>query len=355
MTDDAPQPLAGSGQALYDELCRLIDGARQQVATTVNRELVLLYWRVGRRIHTQVLDEGRAEYGQEIVATLSPQLVAAYGQGFTRSNLYRMVRFARMFDDEQIVVTLSRQLSWSHFVALLPIEDGLARTFYAELCRVERWSVRTLRDKISGMLYERTALSRKPAALIEQELAALRTQDSVTPALVFRDPYLLDFLGLRDTFSEQDLEAAILRELEAFILELGTDFSFLARQKRIVIDGEDFFIDLLFYHRGLRRLVAIELKLGAFRPADKAQVELYLRWLDKHDRREGEGSPLGLILCAGKRQEMVELLELEASGIHVAEYLTALPPRDLLQRRLHEAMERARVRGALADAESEGS
>ena len=240
------------------------------------------------------------------------------------------------------VVTLSRQLSWSHFLALLPLDEALARDFYTEMCRIERWSVRTLRKKIGGMLFQRTALSKKPDDLIRQELDALRDEDRMTPALVFRDPYLLDFLELRDTYSERDLETSILRELESFILELGTDFSFVARQKRLVVDGEDFYIDLLFYHRSLRRLIAIELKLDRFKAADKGQVELYLRWLDKHERREGEGSPLGLILCAGKRQQMIELLELETSGIHVAEYLTALPPRALLEARLQTAIQRAR-------------
>jgi len=326
---------------LMRDLRDLIESARARVASTANRELALLYWRVGRRIHAEVLGGERATYGKEIVATLSPQLVAAYGRGFEKSNLHRMVKFSTLFPDEEIVVTLSRQLTWSHFVALLPIKDPLARDFYAEMCRVEQWDVRTLRKKISGMLFERTALSKKPEALIRREVAQLRSTDRMTPSLVFRDPYLLDFLGLKDTYSERDLESAILRELESFIMELGSDFSFVARQRRIIIDGEDFYIDLLFYHRALRRLIAIELKLGEFKPADKGQVELYLRWLDKHDRRKGEDSPLGLILCAGKREEMIELLELEASGIHVAEYLTALPPREVLEAKLQAAIARA--------------
>ncbi len=192
------------------------------------------------------------------------------------------------------------------------------------------------------MLYERTALSRKSEKLIQQELATLREEDRMTPDLVFRDPYFLDFLGLTDPYSERDLEAAILRELERFLLELGTDFSFVARQKRITIDNEDYYLDLLFYHRSMRRLVAIKLKLGKFQAADKGQMELYLRWLDKYERREGEESPLGLILCAEKTAEHVELLRLETSGIRVAEYLTELPPRPLLEAKLHEAIRLAR-------------
>ncbi len=327
---------------LLGDLRLLIEGARKRAAATVNQELVLLYWRIGQRIHTELLGEERAAYGKQIVVTLSAQLVPAYGRGFSQRNLHRMVKFAAIFPEEQIVTTLSAQLSWSHFLAILPLSEPLAREFYAEMCRVERWSVRTLRSKIGGMLYQRTALSKKPDMLIRQELDGLRAEDRLTPALVFRDPYLLDFLELHDTYSERDLESAILRDLEGFIMELGEDFSFVARQKRIVIDDEDFYIDLLFYHRALRRLIAIELKLDSFKPADKGQVELYLRWLDKHERREGEGVPLGLILCAGKREEMIELLELEATGIHVAEYLTALPARELLEQRLHLAIQRAR-------------
>jgi predicted nuclease of restriction endonuclease-like (RecB) superfamily len=212
------------------------------------------------------------------------------------------------------------------------------------MCRLERWSVRTLRARIDSMLYERTALSKQPEKLIEQELKALRDEDRLTPDLVFRDPYVLDFLGLRDTWGEKDLENALLREIESFLLELGAGFAFVERQKRISLDGDDYYLDLLFYHRRLRRLVAIELKIGDFKPADAGQMELYLRWLDRHERQEAEERPLGLILCAGKKRETVELLELEPRGIHVAEYLTELPPRELLEQRLHEAIVRTRLR-----------
>jgi predicted nuclease of restriction endonuclease-like (RecB) superfamily len=208
---------------------------------------------------------------------------------------------------------------------------------------MERWGVRALRAKIEGMLFERTALSRKPEELIKQELAKLREEDVLTPDLVFRDPYLLDFLGLKDTYAEKDLEQAILREMERFILELGVGFSFIARQKRIVIDGEDFYLDLLFYHRKLHRLVAVDLKLDRFKAADKGQMELYLRWLERHEMEAGEETPIGLILCAGKGDERIELLQLDKSGIRVASYLTELPPRPLLQKKLHETMITARA------------
>jgi len=255
-----------------------------------------------------------------------------------------MVRFAEAFPDIQIVSSLLRQLSWTHFLSLIYLKDPLQREFYAEMCRIERWSTRTLQAKIASMLYERTALSKKPDELIRHELDTLRETDQMTPGLVFQDPYILDFLGLRDRYYERDLEDAILREMEAFLLELGAGFAFLARQRRIQVDSDDFYLDLLFYNRRLRRLVALDLKLGNFTPGDKGQMELYLRWLDKYERQPGEDPPLGIILCAGKKQEQIELLELDKAGIHIAEYLTELPPRELLQEKLHAAIVQARTR-----------
>jgi predicted nuclease of restriction endonuclease-like (RecB) superfamily len=235
-------------------------------------------------------------------------------------------------------------LTWTHFKSLVYIEDPLKRDFYAEMCRIEGWNTRTLEKKIGGMLFERTALSKKPEKLIRQELDALRVEDRLTPDLVFRDPYFLDFLGLKDTYAEKDLESALLREIEFFLLELGTGFAFLARQKRITLDGVDYHMDLVFYHRRLRRLVVVELKLGDFRPADLGQIELYLRWLDRHERAPGEERPMGLILCAGKKAETVEYLDLDRSGVHVAEYLTELPPRKVLQQKFRDAVRLARAR-----------
>lgn len=271
-------------------------------------------------------------------------MIARYGKGYTYDNLTRMVKLAELFPERDSVSTLSKQLGWSHFVEILPMDDQLKRDFYAEMCRVERWSVRTLREKIGGMLYERTALSRKPEELAARELATLRTGDQLSPDLVFRDPYLLDFLGLKDAYSEGDLEAAILCEIEAFLLELGGGFTFVARQKTMVIDGADFALDLLFYHRKLRRLIAIDLKLGKFEAAHKGQMELYLRWLDRHEREPGEEPPLGLILCESAGAEQVELLQLSESGIRVATYLTELPPRPLLEKKLRSAARLARER-----------
>ncbi|HFN5102731.1 TPA: YhcG family protein, partial [Pseudomonas aeruginosa] len=310
---------------------------------TVNSELTMLYWRIGQRIRTQVLDGRRGAYGKEVLPTLAAQLVKEYGGSFAEQNLRRMVQFAATFPDEQILVSLIRELSWTHFIALIPLKDPLQRDYYAQMASTERWSVRTLRERIDSMLYERTALSQKPGETIAQELAKMRDAQRMSPALVMRDPYILDFLGLRDTWQEGDLEAAIIREMESFLLELGAGFSFVARQKRIQIDGEDFHLDLLFYNRKLRRLVAVELKVGEFKAAFKGQMELYLRWLDKHEREPEEASPLGIILCTGKKREQIELLELDKSGIHVAEYLTALPPRGVLVERLQQATQRARL------------
>jgi predicted nuclease of restriction endonuclease-like (RecB) superfamily len=267
-----------------------------------------------------------------------------FGRGFDEKSLRHMIRFAEVFPTEQIVSALRRQLTWTHFKRLIYLDDPLKRDFYAEMCRMERWSTRALEKKIGSMLFERTALSRKPGKLIEMELKQLREEDKLSPDLVFRDPYLLGFLGLKDSYLERDLEEAILRDMESFILELGVGFAFLERQKRITLDGVDHYLDLLFYHRHLRRLVAIDLKLEEFKPGDKGQMELYLKWLDRYERREGEEKPIGLILCAGKRQETVELLDLEQSGIRVSSYWTEALPKAELERKLREAVRLARAR-----------
>lgn len=328
---------------LLTDVREMIISARQQVAQTVNAGLTLLYWQVGNRIRREILKEKRAEYGAEIVQTLSAQLELEFGRGFGRRNLFRMIRFAEFFPDPEIVTALRTQLGWTHFRELIAIEDPLKRDFYAEICRMEKWDTRTLNKKIQSMLFERTALSRKPEKLIEAELKELRDNDKLTPDLVFRDPYFLDFLGLKDTYAEKDLEAAILREMESFILELGVGFAFLERQKRVIVDGIDHYLDLLFYHRNLKRLVAIELKIGEFKAAHKGQMELYLAWLNRYERREGEESPLGLILCAGKRRETIELLDLERSGIQVSAYWTESLPKTEMERKLHEAVILARA------------
>ena len=331
-------------QALVADIRQLIEASRSQLAAAVNSALTVLYWQIGQRIGGEVLQGERAEYGEQVVVTVARQLEADYGRGFSSKNLRHMLRFADTFPDITIVSTLSRQLAWSHFLELIYLKDPLKRDFYAQMCGQERWSVRTLRARKDSQLFERTALSRQPAELLADELAALRETGELSPAFVLKDPYVLDFLGLQDRYVEKDLEDAILRELEQFLLELGAGFTFVARQKRLQIDNDDFYIDLLFYNRRLKRLVAVELKLGEFKAADKGQMELYLRWLAKHEQEPGEAPPLGIILCSGKKSEQIELLELDQTGIHVAEYLTALPPKALLQQKLHDAIARSRAR-----------
>ncbi len=302
----------------------------------VNQELTLLYWDVGRRIRTEVLQEQRADYGQQIVKGLSRRLTVEFGSGYGRANLFNMLRFAELFPDRQIVQTVSGQLSWSHFVELLTLDKPLKREFYAELARLHRWSVRTLRDKIRSMLFERTALSRKPDELIQQEIALIRDADQLTPDMVLRDPYLLPFLGLTNTYSEKDLEDAIIREMEAFLLEVGDGFTFAARQKAIPVGTKTYWLDLLLYHRKLRRLVAIELKVGPFQPDYKGQMELYLNWLNRYEREPHEEAPLGLILCSEAQPEEISLMGLEQGDIRVARYLTETLPTTLLEAKLRE-------------------
>lgn len=329
-------------QSLFSEIKSLIEQGRQQVAVTVNATMTLLYWQVGRRLNDEVLKDRRAEYGKQVVATLSQKLTAEYGKGWSEKHLRHCIRFAEVFRDEAIVSALRRQLSWTHLRTLMYIDDELKRTFYVEMCKLEKWSTRTLEERVNSMLYERTAISKKPEETIHRELQQLSEAGEITPDLVFRDPYFLDFLDLKDSYSEKDLESAIIAELQRFIIELGSDFAFLARQKRISIDCRDYYLDLLFYHRRLKALVAIDLKLGEFDAAYKGQMELYLAWLEKHESVEGENPPIGLILCAGKNPEHVELLQLHQSNIKVADYFTILPSKDVLMDKYHKAIAIAR-------------
>ncbi len=334
-----------SKNELFSDIKSLIDSAKQKVATEVNSTMSALYWEIGNRINHDLLKKERAEYGKQTVSSLAKQLQFEYGSNsFSEKNLRRMMQFATVFPDRKIVATLLRQFNWSHFTLFIPIQDELKREFYMQMCRLENWSVRTLRQKIDSMLYERTAISKKSNETIKNELATLKEEDKLTPDLVFKDPYFLDFLGLHDTYSEKDLENAILSEMEKFICEMGTDFGFMARQKRITIDNEDYYIDLLFTHRRLHCLVVVELKLGEFKASYKGQMELYLRWLEKNDHVEGENKPIGLILCAGKNSEHIELMHLDESNIRVAEYLTKLPDQKLLEQKLNKAIEFAKNR-----------
>lgn len=327
-----------NNHSFVGEIKSLIDQSRRNVAITVNAEITLLYWHIGNRINTEVLKNERAEYGKEIVNILSAQLTLDFGNGWSAKQLRHCMRFAEIFCDEEIVSAVRRQLSWTHIKTLIYIDDELKRSFYIEMCRLENWSTRQLQERINSMLYERTAISRKPEETIKNDLKLLSEEQCLSPDLVFKDPYFLDFLGLYDSYSEKDLESAILAELQRFIIEMGSDFAFMARQKRISIDNRDYKIDLLFYHRRLKCLVAIDLKIGEFEAGFKGQMELYLRYLEKYEQVEGENTPIGLILCAGKNEEHVELMQLDKSNIRIAEYLTLLPSREVLQEKLHRAI-----------------
>ncbi|MFO0048848.1 MAG: YhcG family protein [Pseudanabaena sp.] len=331
-------------QILFSEIRQLIDAAKQRAAIAINAEITMLYWQVGDRIQTEILQRQRAEYGKQVITELSQHLTQTYGKGWSERQLRYCILIAEVFPDREILHTLCAKLSWSHLKLVMGIDDPLKRNFYIEITQLENWSVRQLQERINSMLFERTAISRKPEETIRHDLEQLRENKQISPDLLLKDPYILDFLDINDRYLEKDLEDAILRDIEKFLLELGAGFTFIARQKRIQIDNDDFYIDLLFYNRKLKRLVAIDLKLGNFRHEYKSQMELYLRWLAKYDQESDEQSPLGIILCAGKKQEQIELLELDKSGIHVAEYLTVLPPKDLLQAKLQEAIASARRR-----------
>lgn len=329
---------------LLTDIRQLIESTKSQVAVTVNSAMTIMYWHIGTRINRELLGGERAAYGKQVVANLSKLLQDEYGRGFDNKNLHRMMQFAEVFPDFEIVAPLVRQLSWSHFLQIIPLEDKLKRDFYLTMAADQRWSKRTLKAKIDGMLYERTAIAKQPEEVIVHDLEELRNARKMSADLAFHDPYFLDFLGLEGNFSEKNLEEAIVTDLQNFITEFGNDFAFMARQKRISVDDEDYYIDLLFFHRRLRCLVAIDLKLGNFKAAYKGQMELYLRWLEKYEMVEGENQPIGLILCAGKNEEHVELMHLNDSNIRVADYLTKLPDSKLLEEKLQMSIERAKAR-----------
>lgn len=318
---------------LVQEISLLIEESKQQVVRTVNSALTTLFWQVGKRVNDEVLKNDRAQYGKQIIANVSAQLELKYGRNFAEKNLRRMMQFSIEFPDFEIVVTLSRQLSWSHFLVLLPIKNRQAKQYYVNLTISELWSVRELRHQIERKAFERNEIAN--VQLSQEQTYLLNT---------FKDPYLLDFLNLKNTYLENDLEKAILRELESFILELGKGFAFMERQKRMIIDGDDFYLDLLFYNRTLKRLVAIELKIGKFEASHKGQMELYLKWLNKFEKQEDENEPIGLILCAESNKEQVELLEMHKDGIMVAEYWTVMPPKIELEAKLHQLLIEAKER-----------
>ena len=334
-------------QSLIQDLRHIIEQARGRVAATANYELTMMYWHIGERINREVLDNKRADYGKQIVSAVSTQLQTEYGKkGFEPRSIWRMMQFAQEFPDVEIVSAVSTKITWSHIIEILPLKDDLQREFYLTLASTERWSIRQLRKEIDGMLFERTAIAGKPDDLIKKELSTLRDDNMLSPDLVFKSPYFLEFTGLKGMYSEKNLEDSLIAHLEQFIIELGNGFSFVARQKRMIIDGQDFYLDLLFYHRRLHRLIAIDLKLGSFKAQYKGQMELYLRWLEKNEMEPGEETPLGLLLCTEGNDEQIELLQLDKAGIKVAQYLTELPPRHVLMQQIQKSLEAAKARFA---------
>ena len=328
---------------LFNDVCLITDQARRHVATYVNVEACLMNWHVGKRIKEDVLYNQRAEYGKQILKNLSVKLTERYGTGWGTEKLKHCVRSAYLFSEDDIMYAARTQLTWTHLRSLMSLKDSLERQFYMEMCRIEHWDTRTLDEKIDSQLYQRTAISQRPEEVIRRELKELREEDTLNPDIVFRSTYFLDMLGLPDVFSEKDLENSILNQLLEFIKELGSDFTFVDRQKRITVDSEDYFIDLLFFHRGLRRLVAIDLKLGKFKPAYEGQMRLYLRYLNKNDRKPWEEEPIGLILCSEGNTEHIQYFMLDDdSDIRVAQYYTELPSKELLADRLQRAIAIAR-------------
>ena len=330
-------------QLLYKDVCHIIDDTRTRVAVYVNAEVCHTNWLIGKRIKEDVLYNKRAEYGKQVIKELSQRLSERYGKGWSEKTLRHCLRAAETFSESDIVSAVQRQFSWTHLKSIMYIPDQLARKFYMHMCCYEHWDTRTLDRKIDSQLYERTAISRRPEEVIRQALEETEERQTLVPDLVFRSSYFLDALGLPDMFSEKDLESAIISQMQEFLNEMGTDFAFLARQKRITIDATEYYIDLLFYHRSLRRLVAIDLKLGKFKPEHEGQMRLYLRYLNQNERREGEESPIGLILCSEGNTEHVEYLMLdEDSPVKVAQYYTQLPDRKVLAEKLQRAIAIAR-------------
>ena len=308
--------------SLFASIRQLVEDAKQNVAVQVNTSMCRLYYSIGEQIRTVVGYSAYDDYGKSILATLSQRLTEEYGKGYSYSALTRMVKVSLIFE-KTMFATLSQTLSWSHFVELSSIENETKRLYYQQLSAHCHWSVRELRSRQDAMDYERSLIASKPE---EEILIALKAENpTAIPDVTLKSSYILDFLGLAGYYSERDLETAIIQQLEKFILELGAGFAFLERQKRISIDSTDYYIDLLFYHRKLNRLIAIDLKLGKFKPEYKGQMELYLKYLQRYEMQPHENTPIGLLLCSEGNTEHVELMMLGEDNIKVAQYLTELP------------------------------
>jgi len=318
---------------LFQDISAIIERRKLRAQIQINNESVLMFWEVGKHIGSVLLGDERAEYGKRIVVTLSQQLQEKYGSSFDYHNVTRMIKLATRLPKIEIVATLSQQLSWSHFIALLPIKSAEAFMFYGQDAASRNLGVRDLRKLISRKAYER------------QEIANYQlSESSGVPLNAFKDPYLLDVYGLKDNYLEADLEKAILTELERFILENGRGFTYAGKQVHMTMDGDTHKLDLLFYNRVLKRLVAIDLKIGKFKPEYSGQMRFYLKWLERYEMIEGENPPIGIILCAGGSREKIELMELDKEGIAIAQYWTHLPPKMEFERKITQIYEDAKER-----------
>lgn len=337
-TSNIEQVIQTSSNILFDKIVRLVENTKKKVAVFLNQETTLMYWEIGNYIVVEFKEKDKIVYGKQILATLSQQLTLKFGKGYSYSAITRMVKVAECFDESKIA-TLSQQLNWSHLIELSIIEKEIKREYYIQLTSNNNWNVRFLREQINKMLFERTIIAKQPDEIISASIQEWQNNNDINPELIFKNTYVLDFMSLSSNFSEKELENALIIHLEKFIMELGNGFAFLERQKRIGIDSIDYHLDLLFYHRKLKRLIAIDLKLGKFMPEYKAQMELYLRWLQKYEMQEDEQKPIGLVLCSEGNTEHVELLMLEEKDIKVAQYLTELPSKKWFADKLHRAIE----------------
>ena len=350
MTKKANRP-GGSLDVHYEsvlgDISSVIDAARKSVARSVNCIMTAAYWLVGRRIvESEQKGEIRAEYGDELIERLAADLSARHGRGFSVRNVWQMKAFylawpipqtvSAQSEGREILQTVSAEspfssiatsfpLPWSAYVRLLSVKNENARRFYETEALRGGWSVRQLDRQIDSQFYERTALSRNKAAVLSKGEKAL-PEDRVNPAEEIKDPFVLEFLGLKDEYSESDLEEALIRHLESFLLELGSDFCFIGRQKRLRIGDEWYRVDLLFFHRRLRCLVIIDLKIGRFTHADAGQMHLYLNYAREHWVHGDENPPVGLILCARKDDAVARYaLEGLPNKVMASEYRTVLP------------------------------
>jgi len=351
----AVKPPAGYA-AVHVGIVDLLQAARAQAARSVNALMTASYWEIGRRIvEAEQKGKRRAGYGEQLIARLSSDLTAQFGRGFSADNLENMRRFYLTYPPTAISETLSRKsglaelaqaftLPWSAYVSLLTVKNDHARAFYEAEALRSGWSVRQLDRQIGSQFYERTALSRNKTAMLTKGAIA-KPEDTVTPDEAVKDPYVLEFLNLKDEYSEVELEDALIHRLEDFLLELGSDFSFVGRQRRLRIDQTWFRVDLLFFHRRLRCLVIIDLKLSALTHADVGQMHMYCNYARENWTLPGENPPVGLILCAAKGHALARYaLEGLPNKVMAAEYQTVLPSVEKIAKELAETTRRLEAR-----------